>query len=111
MGEALVTNCTGNCPDDQARALLKKTCDQAYQRGCDVLARYEATKLELLEQHCKDATTAEQADACLEAGTYFKDSYKMPVRPSNVQKARALFDTACKLGNQAGCALRDQAAP
>jgi TPR repeat protein len=92
--------------DNAARALMKRACDQAFQQGCDALARFDETKLDFLERRClAPVTFADSTASCLEAGRRREQGVGgRPDRKSAIEH----YDSACRAGNADGCAARDR---
>lgn len=92
--------------DDAARALLKRACDQAFQQGCDALAKFDETKLDFLERRCIGPTTfADSTASCLEAGRRREQGTGVN---ADAKAASVNYEHACRAGNADGCAARDR---
>lgn len=92
--------------DDAARAILKRACDHAHQRSCDVLAAFETNKLFVLEGRCTGSWGPADPASCLDAGQRHADG-RGGSRPDPAA-ARTWFDKGCALGLAAACEARDQ---
>jgi hypothetical protein len=86
--------------DDAARALLKKTCDRAYQPGCSALAEFDAHKLFVLEGRCRGAWFAADLRSCLQAGRAHEEGVGCD---RSGEQARTWYGKACKGGLKEGC--------
>lgn len=90
--------------EDLARALFKRTCDQAFERGCIFLQSFDSTRTDFAEGRC----TRGNAGACLAVGRAWEEGVG---RDRKWTEARKWYDKACQLGDQKGCESKEAVVP
>ncbi len=101
--------------DVRARALLARSCDQAFERACYFLTEYDATRVDFAQWRCEGRGPARdgrppQRDprACTAVGRAYEDGVG---RDRRWLDARRWYEQACTLGDTEGCARKERVVP